>query len=251
MAKLRSWQKHPAPQQSQGQRSGEQEWQKRGMTKHSAFSVGATQIAAYFLLLFAVFSLGGISTPSIIGLGFLLLSGMMVTLVGWPFGGEPKESVFGRVLASLTMLAAIGFMFSGDFYSDSTFSRWAYFMVGVFLVLVFASFLRQMLRENRKHMIASLSRGLFVSVVALGAASWMFLPSLMMDLAHGVGPSWLPGTLLGVLVVAAVALLIASIFWWNGMHTKLPFSWMGTGMVPVLMMGFLVYVAAFFLHIAA
>ncbi|MBT1167114.1 hypothetical protein [Bifidobacterium simiarum] len=244
MAKLRSWQKTPAPEP----RAGEQEWLKRGMTKHGGFSVAVTQIASYAVLLFAVFTLGTHTASGLIGLGFLLLSGSMVMLVGWPFEGEARESVFARVLASVTFLVGFGYLASGEFYTDRTFLRWAGFLVIWFWVMVFVSFLRQMMRRNRSHLIRSLSVGLMASLSTLGAVCWMFLPSLVRDLNAEQTPTSLAVTVIVVLLAAAVALLAASITWWNGKPRKLPFSWMGMGMVPVLMLGYGIFVAAFAIH---
>lgn len=246
MAKLRSWQKNPQPQP----RGGEQEWLKRGMTKHSGFSVVATQIASYAVLLFAVMTLGSHTAAGLIGLGFLLLSGSMVMLVGWPFEGEARESVFARVFASVTFLAGFAFLASGEFYVDATFTRWAVFLVVWFWILVFVSFLRQMMRRNRSHLIRSLSVGIMASLATLGAVCWMFLPSLVDDLRDEAAPAWLVTIVVAVLVVVLAALAAVSVTWWSHKPHKLPFSWMGMGMVPVLMSGYCVFVAAFVVHFA-
>ncbi|PJM74006.1 hypothetical protein CS006_02330 [Bifidobacterium primatium] len=248
MGKPRSWEK---PQKQKTQRDDEAvrgASGQLGMTRHGEFTVVIAQLAAYALMFGIVYSLGMETPGGIVGSGMLAASACMVMIVGWPFAGDSRQSVFGRIFSAVVFLVAAIFALQGEFYTDATFRRWALFLVVAFAAIVVVSFLRQMLRKVRSHLIASMSAGLTAAVTALGSTCWVFLPALMNDMSSKQADSATGWAVFIVLAAAAVLLLVASTSWWKELEHPAPFAWMGMGMLPVMLFGYLVFVAACVTH---
>lgn len=105
---------------------------------------------------------------------------------------------------------------------------------GLLAILIVASFIRQMAREERSHLIRGVSHTVLDGVAMIGAAGWCFLPELF--------PVW-PVAVLAVAVLAvvliAVALAVASVWWLReadpDARAKTP--WVGVALLPVMLAG--------------
>lgn len=101
-------------------------------------------------------------------------------------------------------------------------------MGGLLIVLIIVSFGRQMARENRTHLIRSLSHSVVEGVAMIASAGWCFLPVLLptthsraaamsaasgatVDMFSNVTTTWVVAAIVTVLV--AVALTVCSYFW--------------------------------------
>ena len=91
------------------------------------------------------------------------------------------------------------------FYPQET---WAAGVVGLLVALVLVSFARQMAREDRSHLIRSLSHGVTGGVAMIAAPGWCFLPDLFAGCrAADGGPA-----LTAALVACAVSVVLALAF---------------------------------------
>lgn len=220
------------------------------VTRRGQLAVAVTQIAAYALLIGLVGGLGALTQAGVIASGVLAALAVAVMIVAWPFANGVTQTVFARALAVIVFAAAVVFVVPGGIPdSTATFTRWSWFMIVAFLVIIVASFGHQMWRKDRSHLIVSMSTGLIVSACALGAACWLFLPSLMHGLLSAPDGSWIALALLVVVIALGVLLLIASGSWWNEIDGPSAYSWLGMGVMPVMLLGYAVYVAALVAHL--
>lgn len=119
------------------------------------------------------------------------------------------------------------------------------------VVLIVAGFIRQMARENRTNLITSLSAMILDGVCSIAAAGWCFLPALFrgmtvsrQDGSTALHTAWMVG--IAAVIIVAVLLAVAS-YRWN--KDAQPFAnahspWLGMGMIPVMLTGGIVGVAA-------
>lgn len=113
---------------------------------------------------------------------------------------------------------------------------WALAMGLLLVMLVVFSFGRQMAREKRDHLIRALSHAVTSGVAALAVAGWCFLPDLGAMLAKGT----VAGTVaLAVLIALGLALAVASALWVRDADPDpdIAHPWIGTGLMPVMLMG--------------
>lgn len=249
MGKPRSWEKPQGTTEGDaGRRAPQPSGRRFGMIEHGEFAVVVTQLVSYALVFGIVTSLGVLTPGGIVGSGLLAASMCMLMIVGWPFAESGRQSLFARFLSAAVFVAAVIFATQGDFYTDETFIRWARFLILALLAIVVVSFLRQMLRKDRSHLITSMSAGIMAACAALGASCWAFAPAFMTSMMSDKADSALGWGIFVVIVAAAVLLLVASTSWWKELDDPAPYAWMGMGMLPVMLLGYLVYVAAFLTH---
>jgi hypothetical protein len=156
--------------------------------------------------------------------------------------------------------------------------RWAVTVFVILIVALVASFVRQMLRERRINLVRSLSRGLLSALVAVGIGGWMMVDRLCglmrtLDDAPAQGlqqsvPVWVWLSVGIIACSAMVWLATASYHWWghaatvdvNGAvasstaeasdhesvnPTMSAYRWIGQGLVPVMLSGFVVFLVVF------
>ncbi|NEG55099.1 hypothetical protein [Bifidobacterium platyrrhinorum] len=219
-----------------------------GMTRHGEFTVVITQMISYALLFGIVYTLGVRTPGGIIGSGMLAASATMMMIFGWPFGGSDAQSLYGRMVAAVTFVVAGLFVIPSEFYVDSTYLRWAAFLVIAALLIAAVSFLWTGRAHAKGDEDDYVRIGLESGCTSLAGACWIFLPALFSDMMTPEAASATGWAVFAVLVVAAVVLLRLSTKRWNALEHPGPYSWMGTGMVPVMRLGLLVFLAACATH---
>lgn len=134
---------------------------------------------------------------------------------------------------------------SVGFYPQET---WAAGVVGLLVALVLVSFARQMAREDRSHLIRSLSHGVTGGVAMIAAPGWCFLPDLFAACrAADGGPALtVAWAACAVIAVLAVLLGIASYLWARDANPVegAAHPWLGIGLMPVMFLGPVVAVAS-------
>lgn len=132
---------------------------------------------------------------------------------------------------------------------------------GLLIVLIIVSFGRQMARENRTHLIRSLSHSVVEGVAMIASAGWCFLPVLLptthsraaamsaasgatVDMFSNVTTTWVVAAIVTVLV--AVALTVCSYFWHRDADPEpdARSPWIGLALLPVMLTGLAVGLAA-------
>ena len=93
------------------------------------------------------------------------------------------------------------------FYPQET---WAAGVVGLLVALVLVSFARQMAREDRSHLIRSLSHGVTGGVAMIAAPGWCFLPDLFAGCRAADGGPALTAALVACAVIVVLAVLLAA-----------------------------------------
>lgn len=125
---------------------------------------------------------------------------------------------------------------------------WAAGAVGVMVVLVLASFARQMAREDRTHLIRSLSHGVTDGVAMIAVSGWCFLPDLFAGChaADGGLTSTVAWVSCVVMVVLVLLLGAASYLWARDANPAEDATrpWIGVGLIPVMFLGPAVAVAS-------
>lgn len=117
--------------------------------------------------------------------------------------------------------------------------------VGVLLIaLIVVAFGRQMAREERSHLIRSLSHNVLDGVCAISVFGWCFLPGVLQTLTcaqhlHDAGLFWaVPVSLIAIVLV--IALLAVASYWW---HAEMDppqdarCAWVGVALAPVMLSG--------------
>lgn len=125
---------------------------------------------------------------------------------------------------------------------------WAAGACGLLIVLVIVSFGRQMAREERSHLIRSLSHGVTGGVAAIAVSGWCFLPDFLdacreAESGVAVGVVW---AAVAVIVVLAVLLAVCAYLWERDSNppgdARRP--WIGMGLLPSMFMGPVIAVAS-------
>lgn len=220
--------------------------------KNKAMSMLLAQLTAYVLLIAATI----IPTPGSIPIISLIVAALVLAafVVFWPFRG----TMFDRIVTLAFGIASLIFVLmpapTGEVPPQQTDANgnvlpWYSWSVAVGLllvVLVVFSFGRQMARENRSHLIRSLSHAVTSSVASIAVAGWCFLPNLGHLLTRNA-----PAGVITVIVltVLALAMAIAAILWARDADPD-PAAihpWIGTGLLPVMLMGVTVAAATLLL----
>ena len=243
-------------------------------TRKVAFAkVLAIQIIAYVVLvalaLVPGMMYGDAAKPAAVPFTIIASLAMVVLLVVFsPF----RDGVAGHVIAAIAgLLSAIcattvmlgNVIFPAGLYIGRAFgSRWqkpAQIAGGIVLIIV--SFGRQMARENRTHLIRSLSHSVVEGVAMIASAGWCFLPVLLptthskaaamsaasgatVDMFSNVTTTWVVAAIVTVLV--AVALTVCSYFWHRDADPEpdARSPWIGLALLPVMLTGLAVGLAA-------
>lgn len=215
-----------------------------GMTVHGEFTVVITQLVAYALFFGIVYTLGVLTPGGIMGSGMLAMSATMLLIVGWPFGGDDSQAVFGRAVAAATFVVSAIVVLPSEFYTDMTYIRWAAYLVIAAALVVAASFLWNNLQRGKGRDDGYARAGITAGFTTLCGASWIFLPAMYSDMSKPEAASSVGWTVFIVLVVAAVVLLRVSTKRWNALEKPGAYSWLGMGMVPVMWFGLAVFLAS-------
>ena len=191
--------------------------------KNKALSMLLAQLTSYVLFIAATV----IPSPGTVPIIPLIIAALTLAafVVFWPFRGSILDRIVTLVFGAISLIFVIL-----PWYS------WALAMGLLLVVLVVFSFGRQMAREKREHLIRALSHAVTSGVAALAVAGWCFLPDLGAMLAKGT----VAGTVaLIILIVLALALAVASTLWVRDADPDpdIRYPWIGTGLMPVMLMG--------------
>ena len=245
-------------------------------TRKVAFAkVLAIQIIAYGVLvalaLVPGMMYGDAAKPAAVPFTIIASLAMIALLVVFsPF----RDGVAGHVIAAIAgLLSAIcattvmlgNVIFPAGLDGGKSFSMeeaWIAGVGGLLIVLIIVSFGRQMARENRTHLIRSLSHSVVEGAAMIASAGWCFLPTLLptthdkaiaASVAAGadgtfVGPitmTWAIAAIVALLV--AVVLGVCSYFWYRDADPEpdARSPWIGIALLPVMLTGAAVGIAAF------
>ena len=204
--------------------------------KHKVPSMLLAQVTAYVLLIAATVIPTPGTTPIIPMIVVALVLAAFVT--SWPFRGTMLDRVTTVVFGVVVPFPSGGIApqhIAVDGKIPGWYS-WALVVGLLLVVLVVFSFGRQMARENRSHLIRSLSHAVTSGVASIAVAGWCFLP----DLGTMISRNTTVGAIaVIVLVVLAAALVVASILWVRDSDPDPNAShpWIGIGLLPVMLMG--------------
>ncbi|RBP97685.1 hypothetical protein CRD60_05475 [Bifidobacterium aemilianum] len=217
----------------------------------SALPVALTQLIAYLLLVVLVLAtsllLGRVANISqLLGQTASVVM-ILLFVVYWPMGGKISERVVGPVVGYaglfLEIVLAKANRSSG---AEGWYIGWAQAFVVLLVVAIIAAFLQQMLRKDRSGLVLSLSRTLMAAVACICATGWSLLGSLVVPwpvvmVTNGpVGRIMIISLAVGILV--ELLLLLASCRWWRQAEDSVvqtPWSWLGMGLLPVMLAGVL------------
>ena len=147
-------------------------------------------------------------------------------------------------------------IFPADLGGEDTFwmqEGWIAGVGGLLILLIVVSFGRQMARENRTHLIRSLSHNVVEGVAMIGSAGWCFLSTLLpirsgenaASTEFAVNPAWIVSVIVSLLLIVA---LDACSYWWNRNADPDPQSknpWIGIALLPVMISGIVVGLASY------
>lgn len=179
------------------------------------------------------------STEAGVGIGYVPMAMMILLVLGryWPLRTGDAGRVIAVAFGVLSMLAASRLVTLLPVTPDGKpWIGWA-LVAGVLLVLLtVVSFGRQMAREDRNHLIRSLSHGVIAGTACIAAFGWTFLPALLGYATAGHAAAWVA---LAVIAALAVAMGLASVFWMRevdaGPDASLPEY--GVALLPVMLLG--------------
>ncbi|KFI96965.1 hypothetical protein [Bifidobacterium stellenboschense] len=222
------------------------------------------QVFAYALLIVigAVWALADTGAGIIAMMIATVLLAVVLVLfhVYWPFRATIIDRVIGLVAGALSLVfvtfPAAGklFMVNDDsravlFDANSAEIRWAAAVAGLLVVLTIVSFGRQMLREERSHLIRALSHCVTGGAAAISLAGWLFFPYVVAGAI--TAPTILFAGVVAVMVLFALVLAYASVWWLRELDAdpaqRAP--WIGVALLPVMFFGLVSFAAALFLQI--
>ena len=210
--------------------------------KHKVPSMLLAQVTAYVLLVAATV----IPTPGATPIIPMIVVALVLAafIASWPFRGTMLDRVTTVVFGVISLVFVVVPFPSGGIAPQHIavdgkipgWYSWALVVGLLLVVLVVFSFGRQMARENRSHLIRSLSHAVTSGVASIAVAGWCFLPDLGAMLAKGT----VAGTVaLIILIVLGLALAVASTLWVRDADPDpdIRYPWIGTGLMPVMLMG--------------
>lgn len=209
--------------------------------KNKALSMLLAQLTSYVLFIAATV----IPSPGTVPIIPLIIALTLAAfVVFWPFRGSMLDRIVTLVFGAISLIFVIVPFPTSEVPPDQTAAdgsvlpwySWALAMGLLLVVLVVFSFGRQMAREKREHLIRALSHAVTSGVAALAVAGWCFLPDLGAMLAKGT----VAGTVaLIILIVLGLALAVASTLWVRDADPDpdIRYPWIGTGLMPVMLMG--------------
>jgi len=234
----------------------------------------AIQVVAYVALialaLIPGITYGDPAKPAVVSFSVFGSLALIALLVAFnPFRDGVAGHVIAVVAGLLSVVCATTMMLGHAIFpaaedGSRNFSMeegWIAGVGGLLIVLVIVSFGRQMARENRTHLIRSLSHGVVEGAAMIASAGWCFLPTLLptthdkaiaVSVAAGadgafVGPTTMTWAIAAVVVLlVAVALGVCSYFWHRDAdpepNARAP--WIGIALLPVMLTGVAVGIAA-------
>ena len=172
----------------------------------------------------------------------------------WPFRTGRAERVIGLVagICSLTFActgAADAFLPQSRV--DAAIGadliplvQWAGCFAGLLVLLTIVSFARQMLREERSHLIRALSHCLTGGTASVALAGWCFLPEAVE--AGATAPMPLSAVVVAIAVLLVLALCAASVWWLRELDPtpEAREPWIGVALLPVMLSGIVVFASA-------
>ncbi|MGE8652000.1 hypothetical protein ACOI8O_09480 [Bifidobacterium adolescentis] len=136
-------------------------------------------------------------------------------------------------------------IFAADATGGKDFSMedgWIAGVGGLLILLIVISFGRQMARENRTHLIRSLSHSVVEGVAMIASAGWCFLPTVLKALGTGA-----VGTVAFVVVLLVIVALAVCSYSWHRDADPEPTArdpWIGIALLPAMIAGAVVGIAA-------
>ena len=209
--------------------------------KASFGKVFAVQIAAYVVLVvLALIPLLAVFNPfrdGVAGHAISVIAGLL------------------SVVCATTMMLGRA-IFPAGLGDEDTFwmqEGWIAGVGGLLILLIVVSFGRQMARENRTHLIRSLSHNVVEGVAMIGSAGWCFLSTLLpirsgenaASTDYGSTTAWAVAVIVALLLIIA---LDACSYWWNRDADPDPQSknpWIGIALLPVMISGIVVGIASY------
>lgn len=234
--------------------------------KASFGKVFAVQIAAYVVLvvlaLIPGISYGNAEEPAIVSFTVVASVAMIALLAVFnPFRDGVAGHAISVIAGLLSVVCATTMMlgraiFPAGLGDEDTFwmqEGWIAGVGGLLILLIVVSFGRQMARENRTHLIRSLSHNVVEGVAMIGSAGWCFLSTLLPirsgeDAAstdYGSTTAWAVAVIVALLLIIA---LDACSYWWNRDADPDPQSknpWIGIALLPVMISGIVVGIASY------
>lgn len=210
----------------------------------------AIQIVAYVVLvalaLVPGIAYGDSANPAVVPFTIIGSLAMIALLVVFsPFRDGTAGHVIAVIAGLLSVVCATTMtlgraIFAADATGGKDFSMedgWIAGVGGLLILLIVISFGRQMARENRTHLIRSLSHSVVEGVAMIASAGWCFLPTVLKAI----------GTVAFVVVLLViVALAVCSYFWHRdaGPEPTARDPWIGIAILPVMIAGAVVGIAA-------
>ena len=226
----------------------------------------AIQIVAYVVLvalaLVPGIAYGDSANPAVVPFTIIGSLAMIALLVVFsPFRDGTAGHVIAVIAGLLSVVCATTMtlgraIFAADATGGKDFSMedgWIAGVGGLLILLIVVSFGRQMARENRTHLIRSLSHNVVEGVAMIGSAGWCFLSTLLPIRSGGnaasaefaVSPAWTVSVIVSLLLIVA---LDACSYWWNRNADPDPQSknpWIGIALLPVMISGIVVGIASY------
>lgn len=179
--------------------------------------------------------------------GFIAIAAVLLVFVAcWPL----RATLADRVASVVFGAASVAFAVTPLVWTMGLLERspkfaqcdaWALGAGGLLVLLVVFAFGRQMAREERSHLIRSLSHSVTSGTAAISVGGWAFLPTLLASATENMAAV----VALVVIVAFAVALAFASVYWLREVDPDpaARHPWIGVGMLPVMLMGVTVALA--------
>lgn len=237
-----------------------------GSKSNASFGkVLAVELVAYAILIVLALipgvSYGDSDVPSVVSFTVVGSVAMIALMTVFnPFRDGVAGHVISVVAGLLSAVCATTMMlgrviFPPDFAGNDLFwmqEGWIAGVGGLLILLIVISFARQMAREERSHLIRSLSHNIVEGVAMISCAGWCFLPSILpVDFGESASttqhvslPVW--GCSVAVVVAVAVVLGVCS-YLWNRDADPEPTAnrpWIGRALLPVMLTGAVVGVAS-------
>jgi hypothetical protein len=226
----------------------------------------AIQIVAYVVLvalaLVPGICYGNPDNPAIVSYTVVASVAMIVLLTVFsPFRDGAAGHAISVIAGLLSVVCATTMMlgrviFPTDFAHRDTFwmqEGWIAGVGGLLVLLIVVAFGRQMARENRTHLIRSLSHNVVEGVAMISSAGWCFLPTIL-PLVHngenaasteyGSALAWALASAVTLAII--VALGVCSYLWQRDADPdpKANKPWIGLALVPVMLAGAAVGIAS-------
>lgn len=227
------------------------------------------QAAAYVVFIVVALLLsavrGSMSTTVVYGLAAVALVVLVVFHVCWPFRAGVADRIIGMVAGLLSLVFAATTLGKKLVPSDEKIMNdellrntypmmcWAAAVAGLLVLLTVVSFGRQMLREERSHLIRALSHCVTGGAASISLAGWAFLPYVVVagQFVEGEASTGKFIALIVAMIVVALLLAYASVFWMKELDpaedAREP--WIGVAMLAVMLFGLVVFAAALLVQI--